>query len=96
MGEPRTSGAHGGVRLRPYAAPVAADPPPSEPGPAVAAGPATMVELGAALGADVTFQSATKYLGGHSDLTAGVLSVARRDALWDELGDLPFSTVEGR
>ncbi|QYG94677.1 hypothetical protein HC251_21060 [Iamia sp. SCSIO 61187] len=32
---------------------MAADPPPSEPGPAVAAGPATMLELGAALGADV-------------------------------------------
>ncbi|HBX61105.1 MAG TPA: cysteine metabolism protein, partial [Methylophaga sp.] len=27
-----------------------------------------------ALGADFTVQSATKYLGGHSDLTAGVLS----------------------
>ncbi len=37
------------------------------------------------LGADVVFHSGTKYLGGHSDLTAGVLSVARRDALWDEL-----------
>ncbi|HEV7722385.1 MAG TPA: hypothetical protein VGO60_13925 [Iamia sp.] len=32
---------------------MAADPPPSLPGPAVAAGPATMLELGAALGADV-------------------------------------------
>jgi cystathionine gamma-synthase len=48
-----------------------------------AAPPCTMQAL--ALGADVAFQSGTKYLGGHSDLTAGVLSVARRDALWDEL-----------
>ncbi|MBP7002525.1 PLP-dependent aspartate aminotransferase family protein [Amaricoccus sp.] len=38
-----------------------------------------------ALGADVAFHSGTKYLGGHSDLTAGVLSLARRDALWEEL-----------
>jgi cystathionine gamma-synthase len=38
-----------------------------------------------ALGADVAFHSGTKYLGGHSDLTAGVLCLARRDALWDEL-----------
>jgi cystathionine gamma-synthase len=37
------------------------------------------------LGADVVFHSGTKYLGGHSDLTAGVLCVARRDELWDEL-----------
>lgn len=37
------------------------------------------------LGADVAHHSGTKYLGGHSDLTAGVLSLARRDALWDEL-----------
>jgi cystathionine gamma-synthase len=51
-----------------------------------AAPPCTMQAL--ALGADVAFQSATKYLGGHSDLTAGVLSVARRDALWDELREV--------
>ena len=37
------------------------------------------------LGADVAFHSGTKYLGGHSDLTAGVLSVAVQDALWTEL-----------
>lgn len=30
-----------------------------------------------ALGADLSMQSATKYLGGHSDITAGVLSGAR-------------------
>jgi len=38
-----------------------------------------------ALGADIVFHSASKYLGGHSDLTAGVLCAARRDALWDEI-----------
>jgi cystathionine gamma-synthase len=38
-----------------------------------------------ALGADLTFHSGTKYLGGHSDLTAGVLSTRASDALWDEL-----------
>lgn len=48
-----------------------------------AAPPCTMRAL--ELGADLAFHSGTKYLGGHSDLTAGVLSVARRDALWDEL-----------
>ena len=36
------------------------------------------------LGADVVFHSATKYLGGHSDLTAGVLSL-RDDTLAEEL-----------
>lgn len=48
--------------------------------------PCTMRAL--ELGADVAFHSGTKYLGGHSDLTAGVLSLARRDALWDELRQL--------
>lgn len=48
-----------------------------------AAPPCTLRAL--ALGADVAFHSGTKYLGGHSDLTAGVLSFARRDALWDEV-----------
>ena len=38
-----------------------------------------------ALGADFAMQSGTKYLGGHSDLTAGVIACARRDALLDEL-----------
>jgi cystathionine gamma-synthase len=37
------------------------------------------------LGADFAFHSATKYLAGHSDLTAGALSAARDDALWAEL-----------
>lgn len=36
------------------------------------------------LGADVSMHSATKFIGGHSDLMAGALSV-RDDALYDEL-----------
>ncbi len=36
-------------------------------------------------GADVVFHSATKYLNGHSDLTAGVLVGAQRDDLWQEI-----------
>ncbi|MEM9792802.1 MAG: PLP-dependent aspartate aminotransferase family protein [Pseudomonadota bacterium] len=39
-----------------------------------AAPPSTLRAL--ALGADVAFHSATKYMGGHSDLTAGALSCA--------------------
>lgn len=38
-----------------------------------------------ALGADLVFHSATKYLGGHSDLTAGALVAARDDARWAEI-----------
>jgi cystathionine gamma-synthase len=38
-----------------------------------------------ALGADLVFHSATKYLGGHSDLTAGALVTARDDARWAEI-----------
>jgi len=37
------------------------------------------------LGADLVFHSATKYLGGHSDLTAGALVSARDDARWSEI-----------
>ncbi|MXU66160.1 trans-sulfuration enzyme family protein [Oceanomicrobium pacificus] len=37
------------------------------------------------LGADYAFHSATKYLGGHSDLTAGVISCRAVDARWEEL-----------
>ena len=45
--------------------------------------PVTMQAL--ALGADVVFQSATKYLNGHSDLTGGVLSLAGDGPLAEEL-----------
>ncbi len=45
--------------------------------------PCTMDTI--ALGADVAFQSATKYLNGHSDLTGGVLSLARSGPLLEEL-----------
>ncbi|MCB1510264.1 MAG: PLP-dependent transferase [Hyphomicrobiaceae bacterium] len=38
-----------------------------------------------ALGADLVFHSATKYLGGHSDLTAGALVVREADGWWDEM-----------
>jgi len=37
------------------------------------------------LGADFVFHSATKYLGGHSDLTAGGLVCASIDARWEEI-----------
>jgi cystathionine gamma-synthase len=50
---------------------------------ATAAPPCTMRAL--ALSADVAFHSGTKYLGGHSDLTAGVLSLAVPGALADEV-----------
>ncbi|MGB0844083.1 MAG: trans-sulfuration enzyme family protein [Alphaproteobacteria bacterium] len=36
-------------------------------------------------GADVSFHSATKYLNGHSDITAGVLSTRSIDALWADI-----------
>ena len=36
------------------------------------------------LGADISFHSATKYLNGHSDVTAGVLSVKDQGADWWE------------
>lgn len=45
--------------------------------------PVTMDTL--ALGADISFQSATKYLNGHSDITGGVLSLAKQGPLLDEL-----------
>jgi cystathionine gamma-synthase len=38
-----------------------------------------------ALGADVTLQASTKYLGGHSDVMGGALVFARRDALFDRV-----------
>ncbi len=37
------------------------------------------------LGADISFHSATKYLNGHSDVTAGVLSVREAADWWDEI-----------
>lgn len=40
------------------------------------------------LGADFAFHSGTKYLGGHSDITAGVLSAARLDPMWAEVRQL--------
>ena len=37
------------------------------------------------LGADVVFHSGTKYLAGHSDVTAGVLATRALDARWEEV-----------
>jgi cystathionine gamma-synthase len=37
------------------------------------------------LGADISFHSATKYLNGHSDVTAGVLSVRETGEFWDQI-----------
>nr|WP_309502977.1 PLP-dependent aspartate aminotransferase family protein [uncultured Roseovarius sp.] len=37
------------------------------------------------LGADISFHSATKYLNGHSDVTAGALSVRETGTWWDEV-----------
>ena len=48
-----------------------------------AAPPCTQQPL--ALGADISFHSATKYMGGHSDFTAGVLSSQTNNPLWDEI-----------
>lgn len=36
-------------------------------------------------GADLSFHSATKYLNGHSDITAGVLSTRDTGAAWDKI-----------
>jgi cystathionine gamma-synthase len=41
-----------------------------------------------ALGADLVFHSATKYLNGHSDLTAGMLVTRSLDARWQEIAEL--------
>jgi cystathionine gamma-synthase len=38
-----------------------------------------------ALGADLVMHSATKYLNGHSDVVAGALATARKDALWSRI-----------
>ncbi len=45
--------------------------------------PVTMDTLD--LGADIAFQSATKYLNGHSDITGGVISFAKTGALSEEV-----------
>jgi cystathionine gamma-synthase len=37
------------------------------------------------LGADIVFHSATKYLNGHSDVTAGILVTGKTDARWEEI-----------
>lgn len=37
------------------------------------------------LGADISFHSATKYLAGHSDVTAGSLAVREADTAWEEI-----------
>ena len=37
------------------------------------------------LGADISFQSTTKYLNGHSDSLGGALSTKRRDKFWDRI-----------
>lgn len=42
------------------------------------------------LGADYAFHSATKYMGGHSDITGGVLTCAKADAQWEEICDLRY------
>jgi cystathionine gamma-synthase len=39
-------------------------------------------------GADISFHSATKYLNGHSDITAGVLSVRETGPYWDDLEEV--------
>jgi cystathionine gamma-synthase len=41
-----------------------------------------------ALGADIVMHSATKYLGGHSDLIAGVLVARRADEFWQRIATL--------
>jgi cystathionine gamma-synthase len=44
-----------------------------------------------ALGADIVMHSATKYLNGHSDVVAGALVTARRDAVWERITALRAS-----
>jgi cystathionine gamma-synthase len=43
------------------------------------------------LGADFSFHSATKYLNGHSDLTAGILTARAIDPRWNEISALRAS-----
>ncbi len=42
-------------------------------------------------GADISFHSATKYLNGHSDITAGVLSVREAGDFWDQIAAIRTS-----
>ena len=37
------------------------------------------------LGADISFHSATKFLNGHSDMTGGVITVAKKDARFEDI-----------
>ncbi|GAB4236745.1 MAG: cystathionine gamma-synthase [Methyloligellaceae bacterium] len=46
--------------------------------------PCTTRALG--LGADIVFHSATKYLGGHSDVVAGALATREKNERWEEIG----------
>ena len=39
-------------------------------------------------GADIVMHSATKYLNGHCDVTAGALATARQDELWKSICDI--------
>lgn len=41
-----------------------------------------------ALGADLVMHAATKALNGHSDVIAGALATARRDAFWDRIASV--------
>jgi cystathionine gamma-synthase len=43
------------------------------------------------LGADIVFHSATKYLNGHTDVTAGVLTTRKLDDRWQEIKSLRIS-----
>jgi cystathionine gamma-synthase len=43
------------------------------------------------LGADLVFHSATKYLNGHSDVTAGVLAVREPSDMWSQVNALRVS-----
>ncbi|WP_421786463.1 trans-sulfuration enzyme family protein [Hyphobacterium sp.] len=45
-----------------------------------------------ALGADIVMHSATKYLNGHSDVLAGVLSTREKTARWAEIYDVHNKT----
>ncbi|MCL4129468.1 UNVERIFIED_CONTAM: hypothetical protein GTU68_034094 [Idotea baltica] len=40
------------------------------------------------LGADIVFHSATKYLNGHSDVTAGVLCTNDKNAAWEDMREV--------